>query len=109
MLELLANAGKFSSPNTTVFVQATQQLNGSDRQMTISVTNRGSGLSEEEQESIFEKFQRGKNAPEGTEQGTGLGLALVKSLVLHLGGTISVSSVDIEEALAEVCFTVTLP
>ena len=109
LLELLTNAGKFSAPDTTVRLNVTQQ-NQAAQQTVIAIANTGVGISSEEQAFIFDKFQQGQNVAEGTAQGTGLGLALVKSLVQHLNGSVDVSSVPLEDSsMSLICFTLTLP
>ena len=109
LLELLTNAGKFSAADTTVTVSASGQKNQHQNQVVVTVTNTGAGISPEEQEYIFDKFQRGKNVVEATNQGTGLGLALVKLLVEHLNGTIEVANRPSEDSVSVTSFTVTLP
>jgi signal transduction histidine kinase len=107
LLELLTNAGKYSDPNTTVSVQVAQKAG---QQIEVSVSNYGSGISEEELPHIFEKFRRCQGMTQNAVPGTGLGLALVKSLVQHLNGTIVVSSHPVGSSqFHETCFTVTLP
>ena len=109
LLELLTNAGKFSAPETTIYVNITQPRQAA-QQTVIAIANTGVGISTEEQAFIFDKFQQGKNVAEGTAQGTGLGLALVKSLVQHLNGLVQVSSVPLEDSsMSLICFTLTLP
>ncbi len=105
--ELLANVGKYSEPNTIVQLQVTHQVNQQVDQVIIKVTNTGLGISEEEAKYIFDKFRRGRGR---WTPGTGLGLALVKSLVQHLNGAIAVESIPIEDSdLSNICFTLTLP
>ncbi|NJO19923.1 MAG: hypothetical protein HC838_07430 [Spirulinaceae cyanobacterium RM2_2_10] len=63
-----------------------------------------------EQAAIFDKFVRGQGVTEQAIPGTGLGLALVKSLVQHLDGTIEVQSQGAAgDHAAETQFTLTLP
>jgi signal transduction histidine kinase len=102
--ELLANAGKFAQPDTTVELQG--QVVG--KQLRMRIIDRGRGIDPEEQQHIFEKFRRGTGVTKQAIGGTGLGLALVKSLVQHLQGEISVTSKG-EDPLSEVCFEVLLP
>ncbi len=102
--ELLANAGKYAQPQTTVELRGRVE-NGN---LILRAIDRGKAISEEEQSYIFDKFRRGEGVTQQAISGTGLGLALVKSLVQHLEGEISVSSQG-EEPLAEVCFEVSLP
>ncbi|TAE54781.1 MAG: GAF domain-containing protein [Nostocales cyanobacterium] len=105
--ELFNNVSKYSEKNTTVHVQATHKVVAAVDQVIIKVTNVGNGISSEEAAYIFDKFRRGKGR---WTPGTGLGLALVKSLVQHLHGAIAVESTPIENSsLSQICFTLTLP
>jgi signal transduction histidine kinase len=90
--ELLLNAGKYSDPDTTVVLRVSHQVKLEGNTIIISVTNCGAGIAPEEQKYIFDKFRRGKGVTDRAVPGTGLGLALVKSLVEHLNGTIEFSS-----------------
>jgi signal transduction histidine kinase len=105
--ELLTNASRFSQKHTTVEVEVIQKVQDLVDRVIIKVTNTGSGISEEEATFIFDKFRRGKGR---WTPGTGLGLALVKSIVQHLNGTISVESIPIEDTnYSSICFTLNLP
>lgn len=105
--ELLSNACKYSEHNTVVRLRAFHQVNQLVDQVIIKVTNTGRGISAEEATYIFDKFRRGKGR---WTPGTGLGLALAKSLVQHLNGAIAVESVPVSDSeLSEICFTLTLP
>ncbi|MGK7874621.1 MAG: ATP-binding protein [Xenococcaceae cyanobacterium] len=109
LVELLTNAGKFSAPETTVYLSITQQVSQEKNRIVLTLTNIGSGISPEEQKYIFEPFRRGQGVTEKAIPGTGLGLALVKSLVEHLNGTIDVSSHPSENPSTFVTsFTLTL-
>lgn len=59
---------------------------------TIRVTDNGIGISPADQVRLFEKFYRIKRRETGNVQGTGLGLALVKSIVERHGGRVWVDS-----------------
>ncbi|MEH2073470.1 MAG: GAF domain-containing protein [Nostoc sp.] len=105
--ELLTNACKYSQHDTTVHLEAVHQLDQQIDRVIIKVTNTGHAISEEEATYIFDKFRRGKGR---WTPGTGLGLALVKSLVQHLNGAIAVESLPISDSeQSEICFTLTLP
>jgi signal transduction histidine kinase len=105
--ELLTNAGKFSERDTVVKLQVEHQVTQQVDRVIIRVINIGNGISEEEATYIFDKFRRGKGR---WIPGTGLGLALVQSLVQHLNGEIAVESIPIENTnLSKICFTLTLP
>lgn len=105
--ELLTNVCKYSEHDTTVSVKVTHQVADELDQVIIKLTNTGQGISEEEAAYIFDKFRRGKGR---WIPGTGLGLALVKSLVQHLNGAIAVESIPIPDSqLSEISFTLTIP
>jgi signal transduction histidine kinase len=107
LLELLTNAGKYADPNSMVYLQVMPQPG---QQMKFSISNIGSAISEEELPHIFDKFRRCQGMTQNAVPGTGLGLALVKSLVQHLNGTIEATSTEIEGTQSyETCFTMTLP
>ncbi|NBD33860.1 MAG: histidine kinase [Cyanobacteria bacterium] len=105
-LELLSNAGKYSCANTTVEILVCQPIRN---YILISVKNIGYGISPAEQSYIFDQFRRGKGVTQKAIPGTGLGLALVKSLVQHLRGKIDLDSEYNPDGVGETTFYVTLP
>ncbi|MCL1467012.1 GAF domain-containing sensor histidine kinase [Argonema galeatum] len=107
--ELLTNAGKYSDPDTAVHLCAIHEVDPENPQIVLTLSNTGPGISLADQKHIFEKFHRGQGVSKQVIQGTGLGLALVKCLVQHLNGTITVSSYPIQGQSWSTCFTVTLP
>ncbi len=58
--------------------------------MLITVTDTGIGISPEDQQRVFNKFERVD--PNARESGAGLGLALTKSLIELHGGTVELKS-----------------
>ena len=90
--ELLANAGKYSDPQTTIELAVTSQTTPKGKDILISVANIGAGITPEELPYIFDKFRRGKGVTDRAVPGTGLGLALVQYLVEHINGKIEVTS-----------------
>ncbi len=110
LVELLTNAGKYSQSDSTVYLRLTQPAKQPEEQVILTISNTGSGISPDELNYIFDKFRRGDGVTEKAIQGTGLGLALVKSLVQHLNGTIDVKSSPIQNSPAyQTDFTLTLP
>lgn len=107
LLELLTNAGKYSDPNTTIQLQVSTTP---DRKLLLTLSNIGQGISPEELPHIFDKFRRCQGMTQNAVPGTGLGLALVKSLVQHLNGTITAASNPRSDSQSyETSFVVTLP
>ena len=84
---LLDNAVKYSPGCDTVWLDA----RGDESAVSISVRDRGIGISAGDRPHIFERFFRG-HALEASARGTGLGLSLVQHVVSAHGGTIDVAS-----------------
>ncbi|WP_099239717.1 GAF domain-containing sensor histidine kinase [Synechococcus sp. BDU 130192] len=91
MSELLTNAGKYATPKSNVTLSV-EYLGRSPARIQIRLCNDGAAIHTEEQSQIFDKFRRGTGATAQAIPGTGLGLALVKTIVEHLEGSITVSS-----------------
>lgn len=85
---LLDNAVKYSPECKQIWIE-TKAKNG---WVTIRVRDRGVGISDAEQGRIFEKFVRGENVRAAGIKGTGLGLAMVKRIVVEHDGEIDVES-----------------
>jgi two-component system OmpR family sensor kinase len=83
---LLENALKFTTANDSVEVRALED----GRSIVIEVADSGAGIPPGELPKIFEELYRGVNA-RGTE-GSGLGLALTRRIVVLHGGTLEVRS-----------------
>lgn len=89
VLNLISNAFKY-----TIAGMITVHLEYSDGQIIFSVKDTGVGIPAGELEKIFERFHRIENSRGRSQEGTGIGLSLVKELVHLHGGTIAVSSVE---------------
>jgi signal transduction histidine kinase len=87
---LLDNAVKYSGGNHEIAVQVAR-ANGT---VSIAVRDHGIGIPTSEQETIFQKFVRGKASMSGGIQGTGLGLAMVRHIVEAHGGTVNLQSAE---------------
>lgn len=83
---LLSNAVKFSPQNSTISLVLINQQSA----ILFQVHDSGVGISEMDQERLYEPFIRGSNV--GQTKGTGLGLAVVQRCVLLHAGSISVKS-----------------
>lgn len=75
---LISNAIKFSPLSSAVAIEL---FNPSPNSICITVCDNGPGISEDEQQKLFQKFQRLSAAPTGNETSSGLGLYIVKELV----------------------------
>jgi two-component system sensor histidine kinase SenX3 len=62
-------------------------------QVTFTVKDDGIGIAPEEQERIFEKFQRAADPEVQNETGTGIGLTTAREIVRRHGGDIELMSV----------------
>ncbi len=85
---LLSNAIKYSAPHGKVSVSLARGVAGS----LLVVSDQGIGIPAAEQARLFNEFFRASNARAFTEAGTGLGLAVVKSEVEAMGGTLDIQS-----------------
>ena len=104
LAELLNNACKYTPPGENISLQIVGDPTADPKQVMFELTNTGVTISSEEQNRIFDKFYRVPSADPWKQGGTGLGLALVKKLVMHLEGSITVDSVN-----QQTRFTITLP
>jgi signal transduction histidine kinase len=99
---LIENAIKYSPPKAPIAVAA---LRG-PTQLTITVSDKGLGLTKRDRKKIFKMFYRGGDARTRAIPGTGLGLFIVKTTVEQLGGSIHVESTGLGEGST---FKVILP
>ena len=88
LLNLLANAVKFTPEGGRVSVTASPAPNG----IQVSVSDTGVGIPPQEQEAIFEAFHQAAEDQTIQSEGTGLGLTLAKQFVEMHGGRIWLES-----------------
>lgn len=86
VVNLLANAIKFSSQNSLVTVEI---MHAGDK-VFLSVSDSGPGVPEKFREKIFEPFEQAPS--DRAKEGTGLGLAICKLVAEAHGGSIRVES-----------------
>jgi signal transduction histidine kinase len=99
---LIANAGKFSPPDTTIDVCLTEATEPGYLQ--VSITDRGVGISPEHQAVLFKPFGRIGGAGATGADGAGLGLFIARSLIDLHGGRIWYESLPGEGATFHVIF-----
>jgi len=91
MGNLLSNAIKFSPPKAEIHIE----LSGDDDEVVVSVIDNGPGIPEDEVPRVFDHLFRGRitvQDPNNPIEGTGLGLALAKTVIEQHGGRIWVTS-----------------
>jgi len=86
-LNLISNAVKFTSVG-----QVHLDVSVMDKNVVVSISDTGMGISGSEQKTVFDEFYRSRNAIESGSGGLGLGLAISKQLIERHGGAISVRS-----------------
>ncbi len=99
---LLSNALKFSDPTDG---QVWLKLSEHDNHVHLEVEDNGIGMPEEHLKRIFDRFTQIEGSATRRHEGSGIGLALVKEIVILHGGEVTVES-RIEEGSI---FTITLP
>jgi signal transduction histidine kinase len=85
---LVGNAIDYSPANGDVTVLIEKE----NHDVRLSVSQTGPAIPQEDQEKLFQKFYRGKNAQNLRGDGTGLGLYIVKSNIENAHGTVGFSS-----------------
>ena len=101
LTNLLDNAIRYTSEGDRITITA----GGTERNVTIEVTDTGTGIRPEHQQRIFERFYKVDESRTRGQHGTGLGLYIVKSIIERHNGTI-----DLESTFGEgTSFRITLP
>jgi len=91
IMNLVGNAVKFT-PEGSVEVNVTGELEHGNANIRISVSDTGIGIETDEIEHIFEKFTQAGTSTARVSGGTGLGLAISHKLTAAMNGELSVSS-----------------
>jgi len=99
LINLISNAIKFSSENAVIEIDS--EL--AEEYLQVSVKDNGIGISEEDQQHLFGRFFRAKNAV--NIQGTGLGLHIISKYLELMNGDIDIKSKLNEGSV----FTFTIP
>lgn len=90
VLNLLSNAVKYSGPEDVVEVRANEQVLGDHRWVVVEVADTGAGIPQSEQRAVFDELSRGTGVR--SVAGSGMGLALVRTIVERHGGAVELHS-----------------
>lgn len=88
ILNLLSNAIKFNKPKGNIFVN----INSDEDNVIVSIKDEGIGIPKDKLNCIFERFEQVKSKMKNEQEGSGMGLYIVKSLIEIHGGTIKAYS-----------------
>jgi signal transduction histidine kinase len=99
---LISNGVKYTPPGGKVRVKLSRE---NDDRIRFQVSDTGIGIPADDIPHLFTEFFRSANAKQFVEEGTGLGLVVVKEILDRLKGTISVKSTPGEGSI----FTCRLP
>jgi len=85
---LLENAYKYSNNEKKIEIKMTQHA----QEVTLEVSDWGSGIPQEERDKIFDQFYRVGSEDTRASKGTGLGLYIVKQIIQAHKGKIKVTN-----------------
>ncbi|NJK86274.1 MAG: hypothetical protein HC906_10180 [Bacteroidales bacterium] len=105
MRNLIANAIKFSHPESEIYINAQKEVNLGYEYIRISVIDKGIGISPEDLEKLFNPESHFSSYGTSNEKGSGLGLKICKEFIEINKGEISVESNPGEGSV----FSFTLP
>ena len=88
IMNLISNAIKFSSPGSSIYINAWKSIN----QIIISIRDEGMGIPKDEQNTIFNRFIQSSKNKKHENSGSGIGLDLVKYLTKAHNGSIELKS-----------------
>ena len=102
MFNLLSNAAKFTPDGGAITIAARKE----ERELIISVSDSGIGMTPQEQKRLFQAFYQASGGIKDKTPGTGLGLAITRSIIEKHGGRIWMESEGLNKGSR---FTFTLP
>lgn len=94
LINILSNAVKYTQSGGRIIMKVEElpQVNENYSQIQFTISDNGMGMSEEYLSKIFNPFSRENSSAINKIQGTGLGMAITKSLVELMNGSIQVQS-----------------
>ena len=111
LLNLLSNAVKYTQEGGDIWFRllGLKQRSSQYAPIRIEVEDNGYGMTPEFLTTIFDAFTRAENSTTNKVQGTGLGMAITKSIVELMGGTIEVFSEQNKGSLFRVDLELRIP
>jgi CheY-like chemotaxis protein len=94
LLNLVANAVKFTPQGSVTIALNALQLTGKQAILELKVTDTGIGISEKDQQIIFDSFRQADGSHRRKYGGSGLGLAIVRRLCDLMNADISLTSTE---------------
>ncbi len=85
---IILNAVQYTSSEGEIEIEAKLE----NQEVVVSVSDNGVGMSEEEQEKVFEKFYRGETGKKEKARGLGIGLSVTKHFIELHDGRVEVES-----------------
>lgn len=101
IINLITNAVKYTNEGGAININISE----SNKFVSLSIKDNGIGIQEKEIPFVFERFYRGDKSRNKSTGGSGIGLAIVKSIVMAHEGKIELES----ELGKGSCFTIKLP
>ena len=92
LLNLIGNAIKFTDQGQVVIKVSVEDETTQQTDVLISIEDSGIGISEQDQQNLFQAFSQVDSADNRRFAGTGLGLVISKNLATLMGGNISMYS-----------------
>jgi signal transduction histidine kinase len=91
LLNLLSNAAKFTEQGT-IELKIERQIQGNEEKIIFVVSDDGIGMTETQQQKLFQVFTQADSSTTRRYGGTGLGLAITKKFADMMGGSLKVES-----------------
>lgn len=88
LINLVSNALKYTNPGGTVAVR----VSGNSSEASVSVSDTGIGIAQEDLPNVFERFYRTDLSRTRATGGSGIGLAIARSIAMAHGGSITAQS-----------------
>lgn len=107
LINLIGNAIAYSPENSDVRVTIAAP---GDTRASVTVSDQGPGVTQDQAIKIFEKFERlGRDSDGGNDTGSGLGLFISRKLALAMDGDLEVLPPSSDDELAGAQFKLSLP